>query len=310
MGPRFAYFKGQIVPMEDAKISVMTQAFNYGTGVFGGMRGYWNADHEQMYIFRSLDHFKRLTQSAGMMRIHVNQTPEELTSILAELLRTEGYQQNCYIRPVAYKSAETLAVHLQNLEDDVTIFAMPVDHYVPEASGRHVCFSAWRRIDDNSIPARGKITGAYANSTLIKSDAMLAGYDDSIVLNNDGHVAEMSAANFMMVRDGVVVTPPINANVLEGIVRRSVIELCRHDLGIDVVEREIDRTEVYIADEAFMCGTGAQITPITRVEHRPIGTGVMGPITQRIQDKFFDVVMGNDETYHHWLTPVYQAVRA
>jgi branched-chain amino acid aminotransferase len=308
---QYAFFNGSIVPIEQAKVSVMTHAFNYGTGVFAGMRAYWNDDEQQLFIFRAADHFKRFIQSASLIRIDVKYSPDELTRILAELLRMEGYRQNCYIRPLAYKSTEVIGVRLHDLEDEITIFSTPFGSYVDDEEGSHVCFSSWRRVEDNAIPARGKISGAYANSALIKTDAVLAGYDEAIVLNEDGHIAEMSAANFFMIRDGVVITPPVSSNTLEGIVRRTLIQLFRDELGIQVVERDIDRTEVYIADEAFMCGTGVQIAAITRVEHRPIGTGKLGPITAQVRDLFFSVVTGHVEKYRGWLTPVYlsEAVR-
>jgi branched-chain amino acid aminotransferase len=185
------------------------------------------------------------------------------------------------------------------------MFALPFGQYLANEEGSHVCFSAWNRIEDNTIPARGKITGAYANSALIKSDAELSGYDEAIVLNGDGHISEMSAANIFLIRDGVAITPPVSANLLEGITRRSVMQLFRDELNIPVVEREIDRTEIYIADEAFMCGTGVQIAAITRVEHRDVGTGQLGPITKQIRDLYFDVVSGKVPAYQHWLTPIY-----
>lgn len=301
----YAFFNGQIVRIEEAKISVMTHAFNYGTGVFGGLRGYWNEDEEQLFIFRPLDHFKRFLQSAGLMRIELPYTPEDLTHILGELLRTEGWRENVYIRPLAYKSTEIIGVKLHDLDDGVTIFSLPFGKYVENEEGAHVCFSAWRRVDDNAIPARGKVVGAYANSALIKTDAVLAGYDEAIVLNNDGHISEMSAANIFIIRDGVVITPPVNSNVLEGIVRRSLIQLLTDELGLQVVERDIDRTELYLAEEAFMCGTGVQVAAITRVEHRLIGSGKLGPHTRKLRELFFQVVSGKVKKYRHWLTPVY-----
>ncbi|GAB4318230.1 MAG: branched-chain amino acid transaminase [Phototrophicales bacterium] len=306
--PKYAFFKGKIVPMAEAKISVMTHALNYGTGVFGGLRGYWNNKQEQLYIFRPVDHFKRLLQSARMMRIELPYSADDLTRLLVDLLNAEGYRENCYIRPLAYKSSEMIGVKLHGVDDDFTMFALPFGRYVQNEEGAHVCFSAWRRIDDNAIPARGKIVGAYANSSLIKSDALLSGYDEAIVLNEDGHISEMSAANIFLVRDGVAITPPVNSNILEGITRRSIIQLLKEDLGIDVVERDIDRTEIYIADEAFMCGTGVQIAAITKVEHRNIGDGTMGTITSRLRDYFFKVVSGEIEKYLDWLTPVYENV--
>ncbi len=303
---RFAYFKGKIVPIEEAKVSVMTHALNYGTAVFGGLRGYWNEEQEQLYVFRIHDHMKRFIQSASLIRIQLHYTPEELANVVTELLRREGFRENCYIRPLAYKSSELIGVRLHNLEDDVTIFSLPFGRYIQNEEGAHVAFSAWRRVEDNAIPARGKIAGAYANSALIKTDAAVAGYDEAIVLNENGHISEMSAANFFLVRDGVAITPPVQSNVLEGIVRRSLMHLLRDEMGVEVVERDIDRTEVYVADEAFMCGTGVQVAAITKVEHRPIGTGQLGPITSHLRDLFFDVVSGRVPKYRDWVTPVYQ----
>lgn len=303
---RYAFFKGQIVPIESAKVSVMTHALNYGTGVFGGLRGYWNEEQEQLYVFRIHDHMKRFIQSATLIRIEVKYSADELVNIITKLLRAEGWRENCYIRPLAYKASELIGVRLHNLEDEVTIFSLPFGRYIQNEEGAHVCFSAWRRVEDNAIPARGKIVGAYANSALIKTDAALSGYDEAIVLNEDGHISEMSAANFFMIRDGVAITPPKQSNVLEGIVRRSLIQLLREEMGVEVVERDIDRTEVYVADEAFMCGTGVQVAAITKVEHRSIGTGSIGPITDRLRNLFFDVVSGRVDKYRNWLMPVYQ----
>lgn len=302
---RYAFFEGRIVPIEEARVSIMTHAFNYGTGVFGGLRGYWNPEESQLFIFRAYDHFLRFIQSASLLRIQVPYSVDELIAILRELLQKEGWRENCYIRPLAYKSTEIIGVRLHDLDDQVAIFSLPFGRYIENEEGAHVGFSAWRRVDDNAIPARGKIIGAYANSALIKTDAVLAGYDEAIVLNEDGHVSEMSAANLFIVRRGVAITPPVNANVLEGIVRRSLIQLLQDDLGVPVVERDVDRTELYLADEAFMCGTGVQVAAITQVEHRPLGDGKIGAITKRLRDLFYEVVSGRVQKYRGWLTPVY-----
>jgi len=303
--PTFAFFAGRIVPYDQAKVGVLTHAFNYGTGVFGGLRAYWNADEDQLFIFRPFDHFERFIQSASLLRIHLPYTPDQLTGILQKLLQTEGFRENCYARPLAYKSTEMIGVRLHDVDDAFTMVAIPFGSYIANENGAHVGFSAWRRVDDNAIPARGKITGAYANSALIKSDAVLAGYDEALVLNNEGHVTEASAANIFIVRKGVVIPPPAYADVLEGIVRRTMITLLRDDLGYEVVERNIDRTEVYVADEVFLVGTGVQVAAVTRVEHRPIGDGQLGTITRRLRDRFFAVVAGRVPQYRDWLTPVY-----
>ncbi len=307
-GPNYAFFQGKIVPIEEAKVSVMTHAFNYGTGVFGGLRAYWNEEEEQLYIFRPLDHFRRVLNSAKMLLMELPYTAEDMLGILRDLLRKENYRGvDVYIRPLAYKSSEGIGVRLHDLECDFTMFALPFGSYIPNEEGSRVTFSSWARIDDNMIPARGKIVGAYANSAFIKTDAALAGYDEALVLDQSGHISEGSAENFFMVRDGVVYTPPITSNILEGITRRTVIHLLREEMGMEVVERVIDRTEVYIADEAFFCGTGVQIVAIAEVDHRPVGTGQMGPVVRRLRELYFDLVRGKLLRYREWNVPVYEA---
>lgn len=300
---KYAYFNTAIVPIEQAKVSVMTQTFNYGTGCFGGIRGYWNEEKETLFVFRIRDHYMRFLNSAKMLLMKLEHTPDELAAVTVDLLAAEGWRQNCYIRPVAYNADESIAVRLHDLRAAVTIFTIPLENFLPTA-GLRVATSSWRRVDDTAIPARGKITGSYANSALIKSEAQLNGFNDAIVLNQDGHVAEGSAANFAMIRDGVLVTPPVESNILEGITRRSILHLVREELGLEVVERPIDRSEVYLADEAFFCGTGAQVAPIVSVDHRTIGDGEVGPQVKRLQELFFGIVRGQNEKYMDWLTPV------
>ncbi|MCU0512318.1 MAG: branched-chain amino acid transaminase [Anaerolineae bacterium] len=304
--PRYAYFNGTIVPFEQATVSVMTHALNYGTAVFGGLRGYWNEAEEQLFLFRPDDHFERLIQSASLLRMTLPHTPASLTETLRTLLQQEGYRENCYVRPLAYKASVMIGVRLHDVDDAFTMFALPFGQYVDNEEGLHVGFSAWRRVDDNAIPARGKIAGAYANSSLIKSDALLAGYDEALVLTQDGHLSESSAANVLLVRRGQLITPPVSADLLEGITRRTVLQLAQEELGLTVVERQIDRSEIYLADELLLCGTGVQIAAVTRVEHRRIGSGDMGSITRRLRDLYFDVVTGRVPRYRHWLTPVYR----
>ena len=303
--PKYAYFRGEIVAYESAKVSVLTHALNYGTAAFGGLRGYWNAEHEQLYVFRPKDHFRRLLNSAKILHMHFDHTPESLTEITLDLLRKEGYRQDVYIRPLVYKSEEGIGVRLHDLAEDISIVAMPFGLYVKRDTNAHLTVSSWRRIDDNVIPARGKISGAYANSALIKTDAALSGFDDALVLNQDGHVSEGSAMNVFMLRDGVLVTPPVTENVLEGITRRSVMLWAEKVLGIPVVERPIDRTELFVCDEIFLTGTAVQVTAVTQVDHRPIGSGVMGPVTAGLRDYFMDVVRGCNPTFMDWVAPVY-----
>jgi branched-chain amino acid aminotransferase len=306
--PIHAFFQGKIVPYSEAKVGVLTHGLNYGTAVFGGLRGYWNAEKEQLYLFRPLDHYRRFLASTRLMLMEFDQTPESLMQLTIDLLRADDYRCDIYVRPLAYKSDEIIGVKLHDLHDELTIAAMPFERYLTNDTNAHVTFSSWRRVDDNMIPARGKIAGAYANSALIKTDAVRAGFDEALVLTQDGHVSEGSAMNIFMVREGVMVTPPITENILEGITRRSVIELVRQEIGMPVVERQIDRTEVYLSDEFLMTGTAAQITAVTRVDFRQIGTGNMGPITTRLRELFFDIVHGRNAKYRHWNVPVYAQV--
>jgi branched-chain amino acid aminotransferase len=303
--PSYAYFEGKIIPYNEAKIGVMTHAFNYGTAAFGGIRGYWNSEEEQLYIFRPHDHFQRLLHSARLLCMEFDYTPESLTGILGDLIRKEGYQRDIYVRPLIYKADEIIGVKLHGLQDRLTMFAVPFDRYVANDTNAHVTFSSWRRIDDNMIPARGKISGAYVNSALIKTDAVRAGFDEALVLTEEGHISEGSAMNIFMLRNGELVTPPSTDNILEGITRRSVVELARQELGLTVVERSIDRTEVFICDELFMTGTAAQITAVTRVDFRPVGSGEIGPVTSQLRALFGKVVHGQHPRYRHWNTPIY-----
>jgi len=306
---KYAYFEGAIRPIEEAKVSVMTHAFNYGTGWFGGLRGYWNAEQEQLYVFRIRDHYLRFLDSGKILMAQVDETIDDLIAVTVELLRREGYREDCYVRPLGYKSNAMIGVRLHNLEDRITIFTTPFGRYIEDEEGARVCVSSWRRVDDTALPPRGKIVGSYVNSALIKSEAVLNGFDEALVLNHDGHVAEGSAENFFIVRGDTLITSPIHANVLEGITRRTIIELARREFGLNVVEREIDRSEVYVADEAFFCGTGVQVVAIASVDHRPIGSGKMGQITNRLRDLYFRVVRGQESKYAHWLTPVFTEER-
>ncbi|PWH19389.1 MAG: branched chain amino acid aminotransferase [Anaerolineae bacterium] len=303
--PLFAYFQGKIVPYPEAKISVLTHGFNYGTAVFGGLRAYWNQEQEQLFLFRPLDHYQRQLNSAKLLRMELDHTPESLTQVTIELIRQSNYRQDIYIRPIAYKADEVIGVRLHDLHDEIAIVALPFERYLKNDTNAHVTFSAWRRIDDNAIPARGKISGAYINSSFVKTDAVLAGFDEALVLTQEGHVSEASAMNIFMVKDGRLVTPPITDNILEGITRRSVIELAQGELNLTVYERPIDRTEIYLCEELFLTGSAAQIVAVTRVDHRPIGTGVMGPITASLRETFENAIRGRIAKLKHWNTPVY-----
>jgi branched-chain amino acid aminotransferase len=304
--PTQAYFQGQFVPLEQAKISVMTHAFNYGTAVFEGIRAYWNAEHQQLYVLRLREHYVRLLESAKIMFMDLKLDADQMSALTVELLRREGYREDVYIRPLGYKANEIIGVRLHNLRDEFTIWATPMGRYLEAEEGSKVCVSSWRRNDDNAIPPRGKVTGAYVNSALIKSEAQLNGFDEAIVLNQDGHISEGSAENVFMFRGGRLITPPVTDNILEGITRQSVIELARAELGIETIERQIDRSELYLADEAFFCGTGVQIAAIISVDRRSVGAGKIGPVTERLRDAYFRAVRGEVAKYRHWCAPVYE----
>jgi branched-chain amino acid aminotransferase len=304
--PNYAFFKGRIVPYSEAKVGVLTHTFNYGTGVFAGLRGYWNSDAKQLYVFRPHDHFQRFVDSTKLLCMDLKYSVEDLVGAVEDLLRTENYQTDCYIRPLAYFTDEVIGVRLHDLTCEVAIVSIPFGSYLANEEGLHVGTSSWVRVEDNMIPARGKIVGAYVNSSFSKTEAHNAGYDEALVLNQNGHVAEASAANFFMIRRGIACTPPITDNILEGIIRRTIIQLLRDELSIEVVERSIDRSEVYLAEEAFLCGTGVQMAAIADLDHRPIGAGKMGPITQELRKLYFDVVRGRVAKYAGWCTPIYQ----
>lgn len=303
--PGYAFFQGQVVPLEEARVSVMTHAFNYGTGVFEGIRGYWNEEQEELSIFRLREHFERFLKNARLVCIELPYTANELVELTVDLVRRHGFREDVYVRPIAYKSSEQIGVSMEGVADDLTIYTKPYGNYVDIDRGLHVGVSSWRRSSDNAIPARAKITGGYVNSALSKSEALKNGFDEAIVLNEHGNVAEGSAENLFLVRDGVLITPSVASDVLEGITSGTIITLAREQLGIRTEERTVARTELYYADEIFFTGTGAQVAGVVSVDRRPVGDGRMGPITTELQRLFFEVVRGRHPRYLHWLTPVY-----
>jgi len=307
--PKFAFFDGRIVPYGEAKVGLLTHALNYGTGCFAGVRAFWNDDEEQLFIFRARDHFQRFLESARLLAMDLPYSADELVENLVALLRAEGYREDCYIRPLAFLSDETIGVRLQGLTPSVSIVAFPFGKYLDRDEGAHLTVSSWRRIDDAVIPPRGKVTGGYINSALAKNDAQKAGFDDAILLDSRGKVSEATVSNVFLVRKGQLLTPQVTDGVLEGITRRTVIELAKRELGIDVVERTIDRTELLLADEAFLAGTGIGIVPITRVDHRPIGNGQTGEITGSVRRLYFDAARGKLPVYRSWCRPVGTAIK-
>lgn len=299
----YAYFQRNIVPLEQAKISVMTHAFNYGTAVFEGIRGNWNADDNTLYLFRMREHCERLARSAKILMLELAESTEQLEQLCVEIAERSGYTEDVYLRPLVYKSSEIVGVRLHGIESDTIIFITPFGPYLDIEKGARCHTSTWRRVDDTGIPPRAKVTGIYVNSALAKTEANLNGFDEAIMLNADGHVSEGSGENIFIIRNGQLITPTPADNILEGITADTVVELARNELGIETVQRQIDRTELYIADEIFMTGTAAHLTPVIEVDRRPIGDGRPGPLTKQLSSIFFDVIRGKNEKYKHWCTP-------
>lgn len=305
MSASYAYFQGNIVPMEEAKVSIATHALNYGTGVFEGIRAYWNPSHRQLYILKGPEHYVRMLQSCRILKIHLPETVEDMMNATISILAKTGYEEDVYIRPLAYKADPVIKVKLSGIRDELGIFTVPLGQYLDVNKGLHIGVSPWRRLDDNAIPTRAKACGSYINAALAVDDLMESGFDDGVMLTPDGHVAEGTAANLFMIRGDKLITSQVSDAILEGITRSSILELARH-AGMQVEERAIDRTELYVADELFLCGTGVQVAPVTKVDHRPVGTGAPGEKTLILQQLYFDAVRGDNPAYHSWLTPVYQ----
>ncbi len=299
------YFNKQFVPLSDAKVSIRTNALHYGSGVFEGIRAYWNAAEQQLFVFKLPEHFERMVNNCKVLKLKLEHDVKELCSITVDLLRRNQPREDTYIRPIAYVSSEGLGPKLLGYETGFAIYTIPLGQYIDTAVGIKVGFSSWRRISDNTIPARCKVTGGYVNSALARTEAMEQGFDEAIFLTQDGFISEGSAENIFLVRNSSVITPDRSQDILEGITRDVLLTLCREELGLMVVERQVGRTEVYVADEVFLCGTGAQVSPVIEVDRRPIGSGKMGPVTARIQQLYFDVVKGSHPKYRHWCTPVY-----
>jgi branched-chain amino acid aminotransferase len=301
---QYSYFEGKIVPAEEAKVSIQTHALQYGTAVFGGIRGYYNKDQDNVFIFRIYDHFTRLLNSAKIMQIQFDKTPQELVDITLELVRESGYKENIYIRPYLYTSALQLSPRFHDIKADIAIYIIQLNDYLDTKSGLKTMVSSWRRIDDTTIPTFSKASGGYVNSALAKSEAVQNGCDEAIFLDSRGLVSEGSAENLFMVRDGKLITPSLSSSILEGITRKSILEIAKN-LKIDVVEREVSRSELYICDELFFSGTGVQVAWISEVDKRKIGSGQIGSITEMIQNLFFKIVTGEEKEYMKWLVSVY-----
>lgn len=302
--PSVAFHKGQFVPLEQASIGIMTHAFHYGTAVFEGVRGNWNEEQGRMFIFRLREHYERLLAGCKIMRIKLPYSVQQLCDITVEVVERSGFTQDIYIRPLAYKAEERVAyLNLGGLSDDISVMAVPFGQYIDTDSPAKCCTSSWRRMEDTVIPPHVKISGLYVNGILAKTEAMAAGFDEAIMLNDKGYACEGTGENLFVYRNGQLATPPLVDNVLPGITRSCVMDIAKNELGIAVVERHIPRSELYLADEVFLTGTAAHLTAVGSLDNQVIGDGTMGRLTHQLQNLYFDIVRGKNSKYLHWCTP-------
>lgn len=307
----FAWVDGKLVPWEQATLHIATECVLRGENVFEGERAYWSEAEQELFVFRHAEHIARLRQGARIMRMTIPYTDAEIETACMSLIRACGYRGNVHFRPVAYFAEGELTDYLpEEIRTGMFILAFSKPTTKAVTQGVRSCVSTWRRNSDLASPSRIKSGANYHNSRLAYIDARLNGFQVPILLNEAGKVAEGPGACFMMVRKGKLITPPVTADILESITRDTLIELAQAELGLEVLERDIDRTELYVCDEAFFCGSGHEVSPINSIDHYPVGTGEPGPITRQLQKLYFDVVTGTVPKYRHWLTPVYCAARS
>ena len=297
-----AFFKGKVVPISEAKVSVMTHALHYGTGVFEGIRGNWNDEKGAIFIFRLREHYERLIRGCRILMLDIPYTADQLCQMTVDLVELNSHREDIYIRPLAYKSAEKVAnLKLQDLESDFTLITVPFGNYLGSDTLR-CCTSSWRRTDDTMIPTRIKSSGNYVNSILAKTEATLAGFDEAILLNHLGQACEGSGENIFVVSGGKLVTPRLEDSSLPGITRETILQLAQSELGMEVEERGIDRSELYLCEEIFLTGTAAHLTPVVELDSRPVGGGQAGPVALKLQKLYFDIVFGRNPKFLHWCT--------
>jgi branched-chain amino acid aminotransferase len=299
----YAFFQGKVVPIEDAKVSIMTNALQYGTAIFGGIRAYYSAKDKATYVFRLEDHYKRLLASADILGCPIPYSLDQLKATTIELITKNHPDTDAYLRPYAYVGNTSLGPNLANTTLDFALYMIPLDEYLSVSKGLKLTVSSWRRVSDNAIPARAKASGAYINSALARKEADDGGFDEAILLHENGNVSEGSAENIFLVRDGVLISPSPVDGILEGITRRSILKIAA-DLGIPTEVRSVAKSELYAADEVILTGTGCQVAWTESIDKRTIGTGKIGPVTKQLQDKFFGIVRGTDPDYSSWLTKI------
>jgi branched-chain amino acid aminotransferase len=304
----YVWMDGEVVPWSDATIHVSSEAVLRGASIFEGMRAYPSPHKDELYIFKNAEHLRRLRQSAKIMRLTIPFTDAQLTAGYIALIRKHGYKSDSvHFRPVVYfDEGEPYSWRPEDISTRVFILAFSRPHANTISTGIKSCTSTWRRNSDNATPSRLKAAANYHNSRLATVEAKLSGFGTPLLLNDRGKVAESPGSCFMMVRDNTVITPPVTADILESITRSTLMQLFRDEFGVQVIERDIDRTEVYISDEAFFCGSGQEIQPIISLDHYPIGDAKVGPLTTKMQKLYFDIAAGKIDKYHPWLTPVYK----
>ncbi len=300
----WTFHEGEFTQYRNAHLGLLTHALHYGTACFEGIRAYWSPNANRLFVFRVAEHYQRLKSNSRMLHMEIPYSVEELTAITIELLRRNQFRTDVYVRPLCYKATEEIGIRFHNLRDAFMIVPVPFGSYMDTSAGIRCQVSTWRRVDDNAIPPRSKASGLYVNSALAKTEAFLNGFDEAIFLTQEGHVCEGSAMNIFILRNGMFLTPPSSENILEGITRDTLFTFIRDELRMPVVERPIDRSELYLADEVLLCGTGAEVTPVVEIDRRRIGSGEPGPATQRLQQLYFDACKGRDDRYAAWLTAV------
>lgn len=300
---KYAYFKKKIIPIEDANINIQTNSLHYGTCIFEGIRAYYQANENSLYVLFLEEHYRRFIKNSKVLFMNIEESLEELENITIQLLKANQPSTDVYIRPFAYFSDLAISPKLIGYQTEVAIYIIPMNNYIDVDSGIKAKVSSWTRIRENILPPSIKVSGAYVNSALAKTEALLDGYDEAIMLNEHGNVCEASAQNIFIVKNNILITPPNTEDILEGITRKAILKIAEH-LNLKSEERPISRIELYQADEVFLCGTASQISPVIEIDKHVINNGKPGPITQKIQRIYFQSVRGQYLTFQNWVKKV------
>jgi branched-chain amino acid aminotransferase len=303
--PEYAFFHNKYMPLEKAKVTVLTHAMHYGTAVFEGMRANWDEKNQKFYLFRLKEHFERLLDGCRILKMDFPYTIKQLIDITIKLVEESGYREDIYLRPIVFKSADRVGVRLHDIENDFAMVALTLAAYLDSDRGVRCCISSWRKHGDSMIPTRGKICGVYVTSALAKSEAIERGFDEAILLTDNGMVSEGSGENIFVVMEGKLITPPSYDSILLGVTRDTVMQLAKNELGIETLERSINRSDLYIADEIFMTGTAAHVAPVIEVDEYEIGNGKAGKLTKKLQQLYLDTIFNKNPKYSSWLTIAY-----